>query len=182
MCSPRSSVALVIALCGVLSVTTSAQTPRQRVLARVAEAIARYPRYTVFDYVEGDYERGVLTIWGKVTMPFKRTDIERLLVGIEGVEELVNEIDVLPVSQFDDRLRQDISRAIYGNPSFWQYAAMPNPPIHIIVDRGRVTLMGVVQSEVERQLARSLATSFGAFSVANELVTERERRRLTPLR
>lgn len=171
-----AAAALVLLLVGVLS--ASAQTPRARALDRVAEAILRYPRYTVFDYVDADYDRGVLTIWGKVTMPFKRTDLERLVVRIEGVERVVNEVDVLPVSQLDDRLRQDISRAIYGNPSFWQYASMPNPPIHIIVERGQVTLMGVVQSEVERQLARSLATSFGAFSITNELITERERRRL----
>jgi hyperosmotically inducible protein len=178
----RSAAALVLVLVGALSLHVSAQTPRQRALDRVAEAILRYPRYTVFDYVDADYERGVLTIWGKVTMPFKRTDLERLVVRIEGVERVVNELDVLPVSQLDDRLRQDISRAIYGNPSFWQYASMPNPPIHIIVERGQVTLMGVVQSEVERQLARSLATSFGAFSITNELITERERRRMPPPR
>lgn len=174
----RSAAVLMLVIVGALSADVSAQTPRQRALDRVAEAILRYPRYTVFDYVDADYERGVLTIWGKVTMPFKRTDLERLVVRIEGVERVVNELDVLPVSQFDDRLRQDISRAIYGNPSFWQYASMPNPPIHIIVERGQVTLMGVVQSEVERQLARSLATSFGAFSITNELITEKERRNM----
>jgi len=67
-----------------------------------------------------------------------------------------------------------IARAIYGNPSFWHYAAMPNPPIHIIVEHGRVTLTGVVQDNVERMLARSIATGFNAFSVANELRTEAE--------
>lgn len=173
----RSAAAVMCAWLTVLSVEPSAQAARQRVLSRVADAIVSYPRYTVFDYVDGDYERGTLTLWGKVTQPFKRTDIERLVQRLEGVEQVVNEIEVLPVSTFDDRLRQDIARAIYGNPSFWQYASMPNPPIHVIVDRGRVTLVGVVQSEVERQLARSLATSLGAFSVTNNLMTERERRR-----
>ena len=75
---------------------------------------------------------------------------------------------MLPVSQFDDELRFRIARAIYGNSSFWNYAAMANPPIHIVVNRGRVTLTGVVNSNVERMLARSLATGFGSFEVKND--------------
>jgi hypothetical protein len=66
------------------------------------------------------------------------------------------------------------SPAIYGNSSFWQYASMVNPPIHIVVNRGRVTLEGVVNSNVERMLARSLATGFGAFEVKNLLRTDAE--------
>jgi hyperosmotically inducible protein len=85
-----------------------------------------------------------------------------------------NQIGVLPVSPFDDDLRYRIARAIYGHSNFWQYAAMANPPIHIVVEQGRVTLTGVVNSNVERMLARSLATTFGAFSVKNELKTDAE--------
>jgi hyperosmotically inducible protein len=85
-----------------------------------------------------------------------------------------NQIEVLPVSQFDDSLRLQIARAIYGNPAFWQYAAMTNPPIHIVVEHGRVTLTGVVNNEVERALARSLASSSVAFSVGSELKTDAE--------
>ena len=66
------------------------------------------------------------------------------------------------------------ARAIYGNSSFWNYAAMANPPIHVIVERGRVTLAGVVNSNVERMLARSLATGFGSFGVTSELKTDAE--------
>ncbi len=72
--------------------------------------------------------------------------------------QVVNHVKVLPVSQFDDQLRYRIARAIYGNSNFWNYAIMANPPIHIVVEHGRVTLTGVVQSEVDRMLARSLAT------------------------
>src|SRR5262249_55755797 len=83
-------------------------------------------------------------------------------------------ITVLPVSNFDDELRYRIARSIYGNANFWNYAAMPNPPIHIVVEHGRVTLTGVVQSNVDRMLARSLATQFGALAVTNELKTDAE--------
>jgi hyperosmotically inducible protein len=89
-----------------------------------------------------------------------------------------NQIEVLPVSRFDDELRYRIARAIYGNPTFWHYASMANPPIHIVVERGHVTLSGVVNSNVERALARSLATGFGSFSVKNELKTDAEMKEL----
>ena len=83
---------------------------------------------------------------------------------------------MLPVSQFDDELRFRIARAIYGNSSFWNYAAMANPPIHIVVNRGHVTLTGVVNSNVERMLARSLAIGFGAFD-GEERAADRRRGR-----
>jgi hyperosmotically inducible protein len=80
----------------------------------------------------------------------------------------------LPVSQFDDDLRFGIARAIYSNSNFRPYAFMVNPPIHVIVENGRVTLEGVVNSEVDRVLARSIASNFLAFDVKNELKTEAE--------
>ena len=90
------------------------------------------------------------------------------------MNRLVNKIEVLPVSQFDDDLRFRIARAIYSNPNFRSFASMVNPPIHIIVEHGRVTLEGVVNSQVDRMLARSIASSFLAFEVKNELQTEAE--------
>ena len=75
----------------------------------------------------------------------------------------------------DDELRLRIARAIYGNPSFWHYASMANPPIHIVVDQGRVKLEGTVNNHVERMLAQSLAIGFGEFSVENALKTDAER-------
>ena len=78
------------------------------------------------------------------------------------------------MSSFDDELRFRIARSIYGNTAFWNYAAMANPPIHIVVEHSRVTLTGVVNSDVERALARSLATRFGVLSVTNNLRTDAE--------
>jgi len=124
--------------------------------------------------VNASIENGVVTLTGKVTAPFKRDDIAARVARIEGVTRVQNDIGVLPVSPFDDDLRYRIARAIYGHSNFWQYAAMANPPIHIIVEGGRVTLTGVVNSNVERMLARSLATTYGAFSVRNELKTDAE--------
>jgi hyperosmotically inducible periplasmic protein len=140
----------------------------------VSSQVNRYTNFTVFDDVAASVNEGVVTLTGRVTMPYKRNDLERRVAKISGVNRVENKIEVLPVSQFDDELRYRIARAIYGNPTFWHYAAMANPPIHIVVERGRVTLSGVVNSNVERALARSLATGFGEFSVKNELKTDAE--------
>ena len=83
---------------------------------------------------------------------------------------------MLPASSNDDALRQQIARAIYGNANFWTYAVMRNPPIHIIVDRNRVTLTGLVRSETDRRLAQALANQLNALSVGNELRTDAEMR------
>jgi osmotically-inducible protein OsmY len=109
-------------------------------------------------------------------MPYKSTDLEKRVVKVDGVKAVLNHIAVLPVSQFDDDLRYRIARSIYGNSNFWNYAVMPNPPIHIVVEGGHVTLTGIVQSEVDRALARSLAAQFGAMSIKNELKTAAETR------
>ena len=145
----------------------------------VSREVRNYTRFTIFDDVRvGLAEDGVVVLTGRVTMPFKREDIARLVGRVDGVSAVRNELGVLPVSPYDDDLRYRIARAIYGNTNFWHYAAMASPPIHIIVERGHVTLTGVVHSNVERMLARSLATTFGAFSVKNELRTDSEMKQL----
>jgi hyperosmotically inducible protein len=145
-----------------------------QVFRDISNSVNRYSQFTIFDNIEASVTEGNIVLSGWVTMPYKKNDIERRVRRIEGVETVENKIEVLPVSQFDDELRYRIARAIYGNSSFWHYAAMANPPIHIVVNRGRVTLSGVVQNNVERMLARSLATGFNAFEVNNALKTDEE--------
>jgi len=152
------------------------QAPRKdfQVLKDIATSVERYTQFTIFDDVNAGVKDGVVTLTGKVTMPFKRDDIAKRVAAIDGVRAVNDRIEVLPVSQFDDQLRVRIARSIYGNANFWNYGIMPNPPIHIVVEHSRVTLTGVVQSEVDRMLARSLATQFGALSVTNALKTDAE--------
>ena len=140
----------------------------------VQKQVLQYPHFTIFDSVNAQVDNGTVTLVGKVTMPYKKNDIERRVRKLPSVERLVNKIEVLPVSQFDDDLRFRIARAIYSNANFRPFATMVNPPIHVIVERGRVTLEGVVNSEVDRMLARSIAGNFLAFSVTNDLKTEAE--------
>jgi osmotically-inducible protein OsmY len=153
-----------------------AQTERKdlQVFNDISDTVNRYSYFTIFDDVSASVTNGDVTLSGKVTQPFKRSDIEKRVNKVDGVTHVTNRIDVLPVSGFDDELRYRIARSIYGNSNFWNYAIMANPPIHIIVDHGHVTLTGVVQSNVDRMLARSLATQFGAMSVKSDLKTEAE--------
>jgi len=163
------------------SLTASAEVVPERkalqVVNDVTTQVRRYTRFTIFDDVNVRIgQNGEATLTGAVTMPFKKDDIGRKAGEIAGVREVQNLVDVLPVSQYDESLRVRIARAIYGNSAFWQYGAMANPPIHIIVDRGHVTLTGVVNSNADRMLARSLAVGFGELSVTNELRTDAEMR------
>jgi hyperosmotically inducible periplasmic protein len=162
-----------IALAGPVAATDRKDS---QVLKDIATSVDRYAQFTIFDDVSASVKDGVVTLTGKVTMPFKRDDISKRVAAIDGVHSVQDRIDVLPVSQFDDELRLRIARSIYSNANFWNYGIMPNPPIHIVVEDGRVTLTGVVQSEVDRALARSLATQFGALSVTNSLKTDAEMR------
>ena len=146
--------------------------PDQQLADEIAANVRNYSRFGIFDHVAGRVDDGVVVLTGKVTMPYKKQDIERRVARLDGVREVRSEITVLPVSIQDDELRYRISRAIYGNPTFWNYAGMAHPPIHIIVENGRVTLTGVVLSNVERMMARTLATGLGEFSVTNDLRTE----------
>ena len=152
----------------------TAERNNLQIVQDVQRQVLRYTQFTIFDSIHAQVNDGVVTLTGKVTMPFKRDEVAKRVGRIDGVTDVRNEITVLPVSMFDDELRLRIARAIYGNTNFWGYGAMVNPPIHIIVEHGRVTLEGVVNSNVDRMLARSIASSFDAFSVTNNLKTNAE--------
>ena len=157
-----------------VALAATAERNNLQVANDIAKSVNRYARFTIFDDVNANVQDGVVTLTGKVTMPYKRDDIAKRVGKVDGVLQVRDEIAVLPVSQWDDQLRYRIARSIYGNPEFWNYAIGPNPPIHIIVEHGHVTLTGVVNSNVDRALARSLATQFGVFSVTNDLKIDAE--------
>jgi hyperosmotically inducible periplasmic protein len=153
----------------------SAQERRDGQLFRdISAQVNSYTQFTIFDSVSASVADGDVRLTGWVTMPYKRDDIARRVARVDGVGGVQNDIEVLPSSPFDDELRFRIARAIYGHSAFWNYASMANPPIHIIVRGGRVTLTGVVSSDVDRMLARSLASGFGALELTNELRTDAE--------
>jgi hyperosmotically inducible periplasmic protein len=163
-----------LTMAAVLATPALAQENKLQIFRNVQRQVLRYAHFTVFDSVSAQINNGVVTLTGKVTMPFKRDDIEKRVRTVYGVQQVENKIDVLPASQMDDNLRYGIAQAIYSNPAFTDYAGVTNPPVHVIVERGRVTLEGVVRNEVERAVAGSIAGSFGAFQMKNELKLEKE--------
>ena len=149
----------------------------QMIANEVSRRVRQYVFYTIYDDVEGSVHDGVVTLTGKVTMPHKASDIGDLVARVPGVREVDNKISTLPVSTFDDQLRVTIASQIYRDPLFWNYAIQVNPPIHVVVENGHVTLTGVVNSEVERRKAETVArTTFGVFSVDNRLRLDSEMR------
>jgi hyperosmotically inducible protein len=176
MLKPMMTGAVALLLATTLNAASNTTIDRKdfQVAKDVATSVDRYTQFTIFDDINAYVKDGVVTLSGKVTMPYKRNDIAKRVAKIDGVRAVHDEITVLPVSQFDDELRYRIARSIYGNSNFWNYAIMANPPIHIVVEHGRVTLTGVVGSNVDRMLAQSLATQFGALSVKNALKTDAE--------
>jgi len=163
-----------LALSASLALASPTDRKDLQVFKDVANSVNRYTHFTIFDDVNAQVNDGVVTLTGKVTMPYKRDDIMKRVADVKGVLEVRDNIEVLPVSSFDDRLRYQIARAIYRNPNFWNYAIGPNPSIHIIVDHGHVTLTGVVNNDMDRMIARSLVTQFGVMSVKSELKTDAE--------
>ena len=157
-----------------LAAPAAAQPTPLQIFRGVQNQVLNYPHFTVFDSVHAQINGGTVTLTGKVTMGFKRDNLGERVSKVAGVQKVENKLEVLPASKFDDELRQGIANAIYGNSAFLRYANQANPPIHIVVERGRVTLEGVVGSKLDRQLAYSIASMFGAFAVKNELKTEEE--------
>ena len=163
----------------VISVFSELKVPRgesdERIAAQVGQRLQRYILFTIFDDANVEVDNGVVTLTGRVTLPYKADAFADLAAHISGVQEVRNEVRALPVSLFDDQLRYAVARRIYGDSLFSRYATQANPPLHIIVERGKVTLTGVVFSEVERRKAEAIARdTFSVMAVTNKLRIERQ--------
>ncbi len=146
----------------------------RQILEQARHEIVMYYAYGIFDNVDLEAHNGTLTVSGQVTQPFKKPDMGKILERVKGVAVLENNLEVLPASMFDDRLRLQVSRAIYGDPYFIHYADQALPPIHIIVKNGNVTLEGVVASTMDRTKAEMAARLAGlSFSVVDNLRIEK---------
>ena len=133
------------------------------------------PYYGVFDNLAYRVDGSTVTLLGQVTRPTLKSSAENVVKDIEGVTKVVNNIEVLPVSPDDDRIRVAVYRAIYGNTALNRYEMQAVPPIHIIVKNGQVTLEGVVANEGDKNIANIQAQSVpGAFSVTNNLRLDKQ--------
>jgi hyperosmotically inducible protein len=141
---------------------------------KVRKELVTLPYYGVFDNLAYKIEGDTVTLYGQVVRPTTKSDAARRVAKLQGVERVVNNIEVLPLSSFDNDLRRALYRRIFSTGGLYRYAMGANPSIHIIVNRGQVTLEGVVGSEMDRNLAGIAANGvFGAFSVQNNLRVER---------
>ena len=138
---------------------------------KVRHELLMLPYYSIFDDLNYRIDGNVVTLSGAVTRPTLKTDSQRVIQRIEGVGQVVNNIEVLPLSSFDDDIRRAEYRSIFGYASLYRYALGSHPSIHIIVDNGQVTLEGVVNNQGDKNIAGIRAnTVSGVFSVTNHLV------------
>ncbi|HSF17932.1 MAG TPA: BON domain-containing protein [Vicinamibacteria bacterium] len=143
----------------------------EQVAEEIAKAVRRYVFFTIYDDVSVAIDEGNVSLTGRVTMPFKSDEIEERVSKVMGVQSVTNEITTLPTNIGDQKLRAALAYRIYRDPLFRDLASRVNPPIHIVVERGRVALTGAVRSEVEKRKAEHIARStFGVFGVDNRLV------------
>ena len=141
-----------------------------RLIKEVRHKLVMLPYYTVFDNLEYRVDGRTVTLVGQVTKPVLKSDAENAVKRIEGVDKVINNIEVLPPSSMDDRIRRQVYRAIYGYGPLVKYSNMAVPPIHIIVRNGRVALYGVVDSEMDKNLAGMRVSQVpGTFQVTNNL-------------
>jgi osmotically-inducible protein OsmY len=145
-----------------------------RITKEVRHELVMLPYYGVFDNLAYKVNGGTVTLLGQVTRPTLKSDAGNVVKGVEGVEKVDNQIQVLPLSPNDDKIRIATYRAIYGQVGLDRYALQAVPPIHIIVDNGKVNLEGVVASQADKDQAGIRANGVsGVFSVVNNLRVEK---------
>ncbi len=176
---------LSAALLSLLSVTPILAFPKTNAsaagatetLKQIRKTLVTLPFYGVFDHLAYSYEDGVVTLYGQVVRPTTRSAAERSVARLPGVEQVINRIEVLPLSSFDDQIRLATFRAIYRQPGLDWLAIQAVPPIHIIVNRSHVTLEGIAPTSGDATRAYLAASSVpNVFSVTNNLRVEREAR------
>ena len=154
---------------------TSNPNPTQEALeAKVRHELLMLPYFGIFDNLQFRVDGTTVTLLGQAARPTLRSDAGNVVKRIEGVTAVKNEIEVLPLSRFDDQLRLRVARNVYGQSALNRYALGAHPSIHIVVKNGNVTLEGVVANKMDANIANIQANSvFGAFSVKNNLQIER---------
>jgi hyperosmotically inducible protein len=146
----------------------------RRVENEVRRELITLPNYGVFDHLAFRVEPGgTVRLLGQVVRPTLKADAERRLKGLPGVETVINDIEVLPTSPGDDRIRLAIARNIYRTETLERYGFQAQPSIHIIVKNGNVTLEGIVDNEADKTIAGLKANEVGGvFQVKNNLIVE----------
>jgi hyperosmotically inducible protein len=170
----RNSWVVVVILLSLVTLGFAQDQPpakaQERIVKEVRHELLMLPYFGVFDNIAYKVDGYTVTLLGQVVRPTLKSDAENAVKHIEGVEKVDNQIEVLPLSPMDDRLRLELYRAVYGYPALEKYALGVQKPIRIIVKNGHVTLEGVVDNEGDKNLAGLRANGVsGTFSMTNNL-------------
>jgi osmotically-inducible protein OsmY len=162
---------------GVKTVVSEMELPKAESDANLAQALGRaidgYAYYTMFDYIDAVIRKGVVTLTGSVTPDKNKVEeLGDVVARVRGVQDLQNQVVMLPTSQGDDAIRSSLYSRISRSESFQNLPLDRKPPFHIVVDRGAVTLYGFVQGEIEyRELEMLARYTSGVLRVTNNLKT-----------
>jgi hyperosmotically inducible periplasmic protein len=176
----QNLIAVIATLAMAASATVAAsktglESTSQGLVKQIRHELVTLPDYGVFDNLSYKVDGATVTLYGQVTRPTTRSDAAHRVARIAGVEQVINNIEVLPLSSLDDSLRLRTYRAVFSSGGLYRYGMSANPSIHIIVNRGQLTLEGVVNNKMDKQLAYFAANGvLGAFSVTNNLQVEGE--------
>lgn len=172
----RTLVTFLLIPAGLILAQTPSDRGRERIEREVRKEILTLPFYGVYDWITFRVDGYKVTLYGAVSRPTLKSGAEQVAKNVEGVESVTNEIEVLPLSPSDDRIRIATANAIFRHPAMTRYAIRgQNSPIHILVKNGEVTLEGSVGLESERTIAGLQANGVsGVFKVTNNLVADKK--------
>ncbi len=179
----RSFLILSVAILGFSFINVEARSfsddkdvTRQQIEQKVFKEILQMPYYGLFDSISFEVDGSTVILSGKVLNATNKKSAERRVEDITGVENVVNNIEILPLSSFDNSIRNRTVRAFANGGSLYRYLQGVNPSMRIIVDNGRVSLEGFVRTKGDSNLANILANGVsGTFSVTNNLVVTKEK-------
>src|SRR5262249_8772419 len=153
--------------------SSGSQKMQDRITREVRHELVMIPQLSIFDNLAYKVDGGTVTLLGQVRNPVIKDSAERAVKGVEGVERVDNQIEVLPLSPNDDRIRRQVARALFNDSRLYQYSLGALPPIRMIVKGGHVTLEGVVNDQGDKNVAGIRANTVpGVFSVTNNLQVE----------
>ena len=156
--------------------TQGDQRLQQRLYREVHHELVMIPQLSIFDNLAYKVDGGTVTLLGQVHEPFLKDQAADAVKHIEGVEKVNNQIEVLPLSPNDDRIRLAVAHAIFNDPRLFNYSIQSLPPIRIIVKNGHVNLEGVVRDQGDKDTAGIRANGVpGVFSVQNNLQVENQK-------
>ncbi|HEY6270907.1 MAG TPA: BON domain-containing protein [Terriglobales bacterium] len=171
--SMAAGMALMLVAVASAAAPPDTQRDSERIKNEVRHELVMIPQLTIFDNLSYRVDDGTVTLTGQVRNAFLKDQAAAVVKKIEGVETVNNQIEVLPTSFNDDAIRRREARAIFGYEPLFRYSLGVVPPIHIIVKNGHVTLDGVVNNQMDKNMAGIRANGVaGVFSVENDLQVE----------